>query len=103
MYITACLPVNALAFHKGQGTFATGGCDGVVMMWDGEHKKKLTQYPAKATSVASLAFSHDDALLATAVSYTHEAGEPAEAPPPDQIFVRAPSEQDVCARGAQRA
>ena len=96
-------PVNSLAFHKGQGTFATGGCDGVVMMWDGEHKKKLTQYPAKATSVASLAFSHDDALLATAVSYTHEAGEPAEAPPPDQIFVRTPSEQDVRARGAHRA
>ena len=59
--------------------------------------------PAKATSVASLAFSHDDALLATAVSYTHEAGEPAEAPPPDQIFVRTPSEQDVRARGAHRA
>lgn len=39
------------------GTFATGGCDGVVNYWDGENKKRLSlpmQYP---TSIASLAMN----------------------------------------------
>ena len=38
------------------GTFATGGCDGVVNIWDGENKKRLSQFPAYPTSIASLAF-----------------------------------------------
>lgn len=36
-------PVNALAFHPSYGTFATGGCDAVVSVWDGENKKRLSQ------------------------------------------------------------
>lgn len=92
-------PINAIAFNKTYGTFATGGCDGTVIMWDGAHKKKLAAYPEKATSIASLAFSHDDQLLASAVSYTHEAGVQANAPP-DQIFIRAPSDEEVQPRTA---
>jgi len=34
-------PVNALAFHPSYGTFATGGCDGKVIMWDGQNKIRL--------------------------------------------------------------
>ena len=35
-------PVNALAFHpRYSHTFATGGCDGSVVLWDGKHKKKV--------------------------------------------------------------
>lgn len=92
-------PINSIAFNKTHGTFATGGCDGTVIIWDGAHKRKLTTYPEKATSVASLAFSHDDKLLACAVSYTHEFGELPNAPP-DQVFVRAPSDEDVRPRVA---
>jgi hypothetical protein len=36
-------PVNALAFHPTYGTFATGGGDGVVNIWDGGNKKRLFQ------------------------------------------------------------
>uniref|UniRef100_A0A8I6WI31 Mitotic checkpoint protein BUB3 n=1 Tax=Hordeum vulgare subsp. vulgare TaxID=112509 RepID=A0A8I6WI31_HORVV len=32
---TFAYPVNAIAFHRGHGTFATGGCDGFVYTWDG--------------------------------------------------------------------
>jgi cell cycle arrest protein BUB3 len=42
-------PVNAIAFHPGYGTFATGGCDGVVNMWDGENKKRITLLRKYAT------------------------------------------------------
>ncbi|GJN12718.1 hypothetical protein PR202_ga31024 [Eleusine coracana subsp. coracana] len=37
-------PVNAIAFHPIYGTFATGGCDGFVNVWDGTNKKRLYQY-----------------------------------------------------------
>ncbi|KAK4405165.1 Mitotic checkpoint protein BUB3.2 [Sesamum angolense] len=37
-------PVNAIAFHPIYGTFATGGCDGYVNVWDGNNKKRLYQY-----------------------------------------------------------
>lgn len=35
-------PVNALAFHPG-GTFATGGSDGFVGLWDRHRKKRIAQ------------------------------------------------------------
>ena len=37
-------PVNAMAFHPVHGTFATGGCDGFVNIWDGSNKKRLYQF-----------------------------------------------------------
>ena len=95
-------PINAIAFNKTYGTFATGGCDGTVIMWDGAHKKKLTTYPAKATSIAALAFSHDDTLLASAVSYTHEAGVQPNALR-DQVFIRAPSDEEMRPRTVVQA
>ena len=36
-------PVHSIAFHPGYGTFATGGGDGVVNIWDGDNKKRLFQ------------------------------------------------------------
>lgn len=35
-------PVNCIAFHpRFTSTFCTGGCDGSVVLWDGENKKKV--------------------------------------------------------------
>jgi len=68
-------PVNSLAFHQGFGTFATGGCDGYVNVWDGEHKKRLCQLHKYPSSIAALAFSEDGSMLAIASSYTFEEGE----------------------------
>lgn len=36
-------PVNAVAYNPLFGTFATGGGDGVVNIWDGNNKKRLFQ------------------------------------------------------------
>ncbi|KAG9292830.1 hypothetical protein G9A89_016192 [Geosiphon pyriformis] len=68
-------PVNALAFNPTHGTFASGGADGVVNIWDGFNKKRLRQYPSYPSSVASLSFSCDGRFLAVASSYTFEEGE----------------------------
>jgi cell cycle arrest protein BUB3 len=86
-------PVNALAFHPVHGTFATGGCDGFVNIWDAKNKKRLCQLPSFPTSVAAVDFNHDGSLLAVAASYTFEEGEKDH--PPDQVYVRAISDADV--------
>jgi cell cycle arrest protein BUB3 len=80
-------PVNALAFHPEHGTFATGGADGVVSVWDGIARKRLWRLPEFDTSIASLAFSADGLRLGIAVSYTYENG-PKDAIPVNRIFLR---------------
>mmetsp|Transcript_8065 Transcript_8065/g.11715 ORF Transcript_8065/g.11715 Transcript_8065/m.11715 type:complete len:333 (-) Transcript_8065:37-1035(-) len=80
-------PVNCLTFHpRNNITFATGGCDGTVVTWDGWHKKKLATLPKFQTSIAALAFNHDGSKLAIASSYTFEEGERDH--PRDEIFIR---------------
>ncbi|KAI8055419.1 WD40 repeat-like protein [Syncephalis plumigaleata] len=68
-------PVNALAFHPIHGTFATGGGDGGISIWDGKNKKRITMWKTFPTSIASLSFSADGQYLAVAASYTYEEGE----------------------------
>lgn len=68
-------PVNAIAFHPTFGTFATGGCDGLVNLWDGDNKKRITHLRQFPTSIAALDFNHDGSVLAIASSYTYEEGE----------------------------
>ena len=38
-------PVNAIAMHPVFGTFATGGADGSVCVWDAAAKKRLAYFP----------------------------------------------------------
>jgi cell cycle arrest protein BUB3 len=81
-------PVNAIEFHpKQRQTFATGGCDGTVVLWDGQNKKKLTALPAFATSISAMCFSPDGTELAIASSYTHEEGD-REQHPQDELYIR---------------
>lgn len=102
-------PVNALAFHPVHGTFASGGCDGLVNIWDGQNKKRLCQFRKYPTSVASLAFSRNGSKLAIASSYTCKAGgargagadrfalveEGEKDHPVDEIFIRAVSDSEA--------
>ena len=37
-------PVNAIAFHPMHRTFATGGSDAIVNMWDPFNRKRLCQF-----------------------------------------------------------
>jgi len=67
--------VSFLTVSSRYGTFATGGCDGHVNMWDGDNKKRICQLPEFPSSVASLDFNRDGSLLAIASSYTFELGE----------------------------
>ncbi|KAK9763607.1 mitotic spindle checkpoint protein Bub3 [Basidiobolus ranarum] len=86
-------PVNALAFNPVHGTFASGGGDGVINIWDGFNKKRLRQFPKYPTSISSLAFSCDGTMLAVASSYTYEEGEKDHAP--DSIYIRTIADSEV--------
>lgn len=86
-------PVNAVAFHPTHGTFATGGCDGMVYTWDGQNKKRLAQLGPYKTSIAALAYNFDGSLLALAASYTYEEGEKEH--PIDAVYLRCPLEGEV--------
>ena len=87
-------PVNALAFHPTYNTFASGGSDATVSIWDHKVKKRLRQYTKYNAPVAALAFSADGSRLAIGASYTWDAGEEgartAERP---SLFVRELGEE----------
>lgn len=86
-------PVNSISFHREHGTFATGGCDGIVNVWDGENKKRLYQYQRYPTSIAALSFNRSGSLLAVASSYTYEQGEKDH--PSDTIYIRQVNDNEV--------
>ncbi|KAF2482954.1 nuclear pore complex subunit [Neohortaea acidophila] len=67
-------PVNALAFHPVHGTFATGGGDGVVALWDAKTKRRVRQYQKLGASVAAMDFSPDGRSLVVGISPGFEDG-----------------------------
>jgi cell cycle arrest protein BUB3 len=89
-------PVNAVVHNRKYGSFATGGGDGHVSVWDGVAKKRIYQYPCEATSISSIAFSPDDARMAVAVSYTFEDGERDTAP--DAVLIRTLLDAEIRTR-----
>ena len=91
---TIIYPVNAIAFHPKFGTFATGGSDSFVNIWDGENKKrlwKLRQYPS---AIASLAFNSTGKQLAIACSYMYEEGDIPNQPP-IKLYIKDIDDVDV--------
>lgn len=87
-------PVNAISFHSGYNTFATGGSDGFVNIWDGLNKKRLCQFHKYPTSISSLCFSPDGSHLAIASSYLYESSDIKDVPT-DSIFIRKVSDQEA--------
>lgn len=61
-------PINAISFHRTFNTFATGGSDGYVSVWDGQNRKRLVQFRKYPNSISSLSFSPDGHTLAVACS-----------------------------------
>jgi len=88
-------PVNSIAFHRDYNTFATGGSDGYVNIWDGHNKKRLCQFHRYPTSIASLSFCCDGSVLAIASSYLYEQDTPPEQIPEDAVFIRFVSDQET--------
>lgn len=87
-------PVNALAAYPKHATFATGGSDGSVSIWNRDTKRRLRAIPKGfSTTVAQLAFSADGRLLAVADSYVFDQGEVSA--PKHTVFLLAVDACDV--------
>jgi cell cycle arrest protein BUB3 len=99
--IDVVYPVNALAFHPAHGTFASGGGDGVVALWDGVAKRRIRQYPKYGSSVAALAFSADGRYLAVAVSPGFEDGKDEIAEGNVNVFIRELGPTEAKGKGAK--
>jgi cell cycle arrest protein BUB3 len=81
-------PVNALAFHPTHGTFASGGGDGVVALWDAVAKRRIRQYQRYPESIAALSFSGDGKNIVIAVSPGFEDGREEVVEGSVKVFVR---------------
>ncbi|KAJ5356949.1 hypothetical protein N7517_011558 [Penicillium concentricum] len=94
-------PVNALAFHPVFGTFASGGGDGVVALWDGISKRRIRQYQKYQNSVSAVAFSASGQHLAIAVSPGFEDGHDEVPEGTVKIYVRELGETEAKGKGAK--
>ncbi|KAK4246431.1 WD40-repeat-containing domain protein [Corynascus novoguineensis] len=95
-------PVNALAFHPVHGTFASGGGDGTVALWDAEAKRRMRQYQRFPDSVAALAFSGDGRFLAIGVCPGFETGmEDYSGEGRTKLFIRELGETEAKGKGAK--
>lgn len=99
--IDVVYPVNALAFHPVHGTFASGGGDGVVALWDGVAKRRIRQYQKYLASIASLTFSSDGKFLAVAVSPGFEDGKEDLEEGAVKVFVRELSSSEAKGKSAK--
>lgn len=90
---TYVFPVNCIEVHPIYDTFATGGCDGAVHVWDGKKKKRVASLRKYDTSISSMSFSLDGSKLAIAASYTFEGG--IKDHPQDAIFVQPMMDKQV--------
>uniref|UniRef100_A0AAG5DQP1 Mitotic checkpoint protein BUB3 n=1 Tax=Anopheles atroparvus TaxID=41427 RepID=A0AAG5DQP1_ANOAO len=88
-------PVNAISFHSVYNTFATGGSDGYVNIWDGFNKKRLCQFHLYDSSISSLCFSDDGSTLAIACSYMDESETAPDPYPKPTLYVRYVNEQET--------
>ncbi|PYH96636.1 nuclear pore complex subunit [Aspergillus ellipticus CBS 707.79] len=94
-------PVNALAFHPVHGTFASGGGDGVVALWDGIAKRRIRQYQKYPSSVAAVGFSGNGKYLAIAISPGFEDGKDDVVEGAVKVFVRELGETEAKGKGAK--
>ncbi|XP_065829839.1 mitotic checkpoint protein BUB3-like [Oscarella lobularis] len=87
-------PVTAISFHPVHSTFATGGCDNLVNIWDAFNRKRLAQFHRYPSSISSLCFNCDGSMLAIASSYMMEDGEK-ENTPRNSVFIRYVSDLET--------
>lgn len=99
--IDVVYPVNALAFHPGHGTFASGGGDGLVLLWDGVAKRRIRQYQKYGSSVAALSFSGDGKYLAVGISPGFEDGKEGTGEGSVKVFIRELGETEAKGKGSK--
>lgn len=94
-------PVNALAYHPVHGTFASGGGDGFVALWDGVAKRRIRQYQRFPSSVAAVAFDSEGKWLAVGVGPGFEDAMESDPSSEVMLFVRELGDGEAKAKGKE--
>lgn len=93
-------PVNCICFHKGYGTFATVGGDGIVNFWDKDNKQRLKGFPAIHRTISCASFNTQGNLFAYASSYDWSKGSSQYAPgTPNEIWVHYVLDEEIKPKG----
>jgi cell cycle arrest protein BUB3 len=88
-------PVNALSFHPIHGTFASGGGDGSIAIWDPIARKRVKYYsPEFGGSISSVGFSLDGRWMGVAVSMGDDGSGIVEGPGSGRILVKELAENE---------
>ncbi|ORY16696.1 mitotic checkpoint protein-like protein BUB3, partial [Clohesyomyces aquaticus] len=95
-------PVHALAFHPVHGTFASGGGDGVVALWDGVAKRRIRQYQKFPASVNCLEFSSDGKYMAIGVSPSFGDGMTEMPDGVKKVFIRELGDSEAMGKHASK-
>lgn len=88
-------PVNAFSFHHVYSTFASGGFDGYVNIWDCFNKKRLCQFLKFPASISALCFDSTGSHLAIASSNAYEDPSIPPSNTPDEIFIRKVTDDET--------
>ncbi|KAF2734957.1 mitotic checkpoint protein BUB3 [Polyplosphaeria fusca] len=91
-------PVHALAFHPVHGTFASGGGDCVVALWDAVGKRRIRQYQRFPSSISTVDFSADGRMMAVGVSPGYENATEDVPDGPTKVFIRTLTENEAQAK-----
>jgi mRNA export factor len=86
--------VNAIAFQKQYGTFATVGSDGVVNFWDKDNKQRLKGFEPIGRTIPCATFNEPGNLFAYASSYDWSKGS-AHVQQGNEIFVHYVIDEEI--------
>ncbi|KAL3756562.1 hypothetical protein ACHAWU_009956 [Discostella pseudostelligera] len=93
-------PVNCIAFHRGYGTFATVGGDGIVNFWDKDNKQRLKGFPAIQRTISCASFNATGNLFAYSSSYDWSMGCSQYAPgTPNELWIHYVLDDEIKPKG----
>jgi mRNA export factor len=93
-------PVNCIAFHRGYGTFATVGADGIVNFWDKDNKQRLKGFPAIQRTISCANFNATGNLFAYSSSYDWSMGCSQYAPgTPNELWIHYVLDDEIKPKG----
>jgi len=96
-------PVNNICFHKGYGTFATVGGDGIVNFWDKDNKQRLKGFPAIHRTITCANFSAQGNMFAYSSSYDWSKGSSHYAPgTPNEIWIHPVLDEEIKSKGPKK-
>ena len=95
-------PVNTLGFHPVHGTFASGGGDGSIAIWDPSARKRVKYYGIDefgGGSISSVGFSVDGRWMGVAVSEGDDGSGATEGKGSGRVIVRELGENEGKRKG----